>query len=173
MYTKYCTARPNPPFFPNQNSVLFRHDARIENTKPGAIPESVRMSQWMCSTSFVTVNNVVEYTSTCVGNPTVESVSSGGNTKLIVPVLPGGNQPSVVTVQNTPASVRLEQKKSELLANRSNPYNPETRFAVYFPPAPRPYICPERIPNNDTKPSTADCLPIRRFQGSAEALSNV
>jgi hypothetical protein len=32
-----------------------------------------------------------------------------------------------------------------------------------------PYICPERIPNNAPKPSTADCVPIRRFQGSAQA----
>jgi hypothetical protein len=53
------------------------------------------------------------------------------------------------------------------LAN--NPYDPATRFSQYFPPAPLPYVCPERIPNNDPKPSTRECIPITRFIGSKDA----
>jgi hypothetical protein len=74
-----------------------------------------------------------------------------------------------VTVQNIPASVTTSQRVTEILTRESDPYNPNTRFAAYFPPAPLPYICPERIPNNAPKGSTADCIPLRRFQGSAEA----
>jgi hypothetical protein len=75
----------------------------------------------------------------------------------------------VVDVQNVPASVTSAQRATTILKQESDPYDPKTRFAAYFPPAPLPYICPERIPNNLPKGSTADCVPLRRFQGSAQA----
>jgi hypothetical protein len=133
--------------------------SKIDNTQPGAIPESVRIANnWNCSTATVSVQNLVEFQSTCV--------TSIGKTKISVPVT---SSPPVIVVKNVPASVTMEHRVRELETNISNPYDPETRFAAYFPPAPLPYICPERIPNNESKPSTADCLPIRRFQGSAQA----
>lgn len=132
---------------------------KIDNTQPGATPESVRHSKWGYSTATVRVSNVLEYTS---------SVVSIGPAKLNVPV-PVGSPAPLVTVQNIPASVTSAQRVSEILTRESDPYNPNTRFAAYFPPAPLPYICPERIPNNLPKGSTADCVPLRRFQGSAQA----
>jgi hypothetical protein len=102
----------------------------------------------------------MEYNSTCA--------TMLGTQKVIVPVA-AGTHPPIVNVGNTAASVTSAQRMTETLTQESDPYNPDTRFAAYFPPAPLPYICPERIPNNDPKPSTADCLPIRRFQGSAQA----
>lgn len=158
MYTKYncCPpSRPRPLIVTNCCNP--KYVSKIDNTQPGAIPESVRIanSSWNCSTATVCVQNLVGIQSTCV--------TPIGKTKISVPVT---SAPPVITVRNVPASVTIEQRVREL---ETNPYNPETRFAAYFPPAPLPYICPERIPNNDSKPSTADCLPIRRFQGSAQA----
>jgi hypothetical protein len=134
--------------------------SKIDNTTPGAVPESVRIGKWQCSTAIVSVPNFIEYTSSCV--------TTIGTKKVIVPV-PSGSAPPVVNVQNTSASATTAQRIADLVRNESDPYNPESRFAAYFPPAPLPYICPERIPNNAPKPSTADCVPIRRFQGSAQA----
>lgn len=158
MYTKYnCCAGALPP----RTAAPITNTYRIDNTQPGAIPESIRVSKWNCSTAVVSVPNVAAYQSS-------STVLENGTAKVNVPV-PSGSPAPLVTVQNKPASRTVAQRVSELALNQSDPYNPETRFAAYFPPAPMPYICPERIPNNDTKPSTADCLPIRRFQGSAEA----
>jgi len=158
MYTKYN--RCPPP----RKLIIERcpphYISKLDNTQPGAIPESVRTTAWHCSTAIVNVTNFLEYNSSCT--------TVIGTQKVIVPVAPG-NPPPVVNVVNTPASVTSAQRVTEILTKESDPYNPETRFAAYFPPAPMPYICPERIPNNAPKPSTADCLPIRRFQGSAQA----
>ncbi len=161
MYTKYsCYPPPRRLVFTAPSSFPSGGKANIDNTKPGAVPESVRTSKWICSTATVCVPSLQEYTSSCI--------VTTGPTKLSVPV-PVGTSPPVVTVQNIAASVTTSQRVSEMLARESDPYNPNTRFAAYFPPAPLPYICPERIPNNLPKGSTADCVPIRRFQGSAEA----
>jgi hypothetical protein len=160
MYAKYnCCPTPHP-LRTAMNCCNPRYVSKLDNTQPGAIPESVRVGKWNCSTATVYVNNFVEYTSSCT--------TFVGTKKVIVPV-PDGSPPPVVTVLNTPASVTSAQRVTEILTRESDPYNPKTRFAAYFPPAPLPYICPERIPNNDPKPSTADCIPIRRFQGSAQA----
>lgn len=164
MYTKYtcppirkqlaevsrpCCIKPKP--------------SQIENTRPGALPESVRISSWPCSTAIVYSPNTVA--------ANTSSVTCIGPTKIEIPV-PAGSPAPIVTVQTVPASVTLRQRVATILDNESNPYNPATRFAAYFPPAPIPYECPERIPNNLPKPSTADCVPIRRFQGSAAAAGN-
>ena len=159
MYTKYNICQhPQKRIF--ETHISSRYISPIDNTQPGAPPESVRTAAWHCSTAVVCVTNFVEYNSSCT--------TVVGTKKVIVPVAPGNPAP-VVNVQNVPASVTCAQRVTQVLTKESDPYNPETRFAAYFPPAPMPYICPERIPNNDPKPSTADCLPIRRFQGSAQA----
>jgi hypothetical protein len=160
MYTKYnCCSAPRP-MSATTNCCTPRYVSKLDNTQPGAIPESVRVGTWNCSTATVSVNNFVEYTSS--------TTTFIGTKKVSVPV-PAGSPPPVVTVLNTPASVTSAQRVTEILTRESDSYNPQTRFAAYFPPAPLPYICPERIPNNGPKPSTNDCLPIRRFQGSAQA----
>jgi hypothetical protein len=160
MYAKYNCCTPIRPHPLQISKCCPKSVSKIDNTQPGAIPESVRIANnWNCSTATVTVTNIVQYESTCV-------TSIHGISKLSIPVT---NSPPIVSVKNVPASVTINQRVREIQTNESNPYNPETRFAAYFPPAPLPYICPERIPNNESKPSTADCLPIRRFQGSAQA----
>jgi hypothetical protein len=72
-----------------------------------------------------------------------------------------------IPTTTTPASVTTSQLRANIQLSESNPYDPATRFRQYFPPAPLPYICPERIPNNEPKASTRPCLPIQRFHGSA------
>jgi hypothetical protein len=163
MYTKYNTCPPQPRPLQRVSGAPCIHPRPVtfDNTKPGAIPESVRAAAWQCSTATVCVANAVEYGPAC---PTTLS----GATKVSVPV-PAGSSAPVVTVQNVPASATVAQRARESLERESNPYNPQTRFAAYFPPAPLPYICPERIPNNDSKGSTRECVPLSRFQGSAQA----
>jgi hypothetical protein len=160
MYTKYNCCPPPRPVLGAAVCCNPPYVSKVDNTQPGAIPESVRVGKWNCSTATVSVTNFVEYTSSCT--------TIVGTKKVTVPV-PIGSSPPVVTVSNTPASITSAQRVTEILSKQSDPYNPQTRFAAYFPPAPLPYICPERIPNNYSKPSTADCQPIRRFQGSAQA----
>jgi hypothetical protein len=161
MYTKYTCPPARTPRMVNLRPCFIKPSpSQIDNTQPGAIPESVRISSWPCSTAIVfSPNTVVANTSSfvCIGP-----------TKIEVPV-PVGSPAPIVNIQTVPASVTLRQRVATILDNESNPYNPNTRFAAYFPPAPIPYECPERIPNNLPRPSAADCLPIRRFQGSAAA----
>ena len=161
MYTKYnCCPVQSRPIARAAACCIPQPTSKLDNTQPGAIPESVRVGKWNCSTATVCVTNFVEYTSSC---------TTVIGTKKVNVAVPAGAPPPVVTIANVPASVTSAQRVTELLSRQSDPYNPETRFAAYFPPAPLPYICPERLPNNDPKPSTADCQPIRRFQGSAQA----
>jgi len=159
MYTKYiCPPIQRPIADVTQPCCIKPNVSQIDNTRPGALPESVRISSWPFSTAIVySPNTIITNTS---------SIVTIGPRKLEIPV-PSGSPAPIVTVQNIPTSVTLRQRVATILDNESNPYNPNTRFAAYFPPAPIPYECPERIPNNLPKPSTADCLPIRRFQGSA------
>jgi hypothetical protein len=160
MYAKYNCCLPPRRLNVVSNCCTPSYVSKLDNTQPGAKPESVRMGNWNCSTAIVSVNNFEEYTSSCT--------TFIGTKQVIVPV-PTGTAVPIVNISNTPASVTSAQRAKEILARESDSYNPQTRFAAYFPPAPLPYICPERIPNNYSKPSTADCIPIRRFQGSAQA----
>jgi hypothetical protein len=126
---------------------------------PGAIPESARILQQQCSTLWVTT---VLPTNCIVGNgsgSTVEKV------KLAVPSNPG-SAPVPVPVTNLSASLITQMKGSDVLLAASDPYNPATRFAQYFPPQPPGVPCPERLPSRDPKPSTRDCVPVSRFHGS-------
>jgi hypothetical protein len=92
------------------------------------------------------------------------SQRSTGPQTTQVPVIPGGSLP-YVAVGTVPASVSMGIQRDRVLATATNPYNPETRFSQYFPPAPIPYCRPIRYPSNDPKPSVNTCLPIRRFTG--------
>jgi hypothetical protein len=134
-----------------------------------AITESERMILRQPTEAWVTT----QIGPTCIVDvppqtSTVCSVGSGVTTtrRVLVPVAPAAPMP-YVPVGTTPASLTTQQRVVDTNSQAYNPYNPSTRFSQYFPPAPIPYICPMRIPNNDPKPSTRDCIPITRFHGSA------
>jgi hypothetical protein len=120
----------------------------------GAVAESVRIAE-KCETAWVTVP---------AGGSGCDAAR--GMVKLSVPVV--NNELPVITVGTLPASATIQQRVNAIAMLESDPYNPATRFRQYFPPAPLPYVCPERIPNNDPKPSTRECLPIQRFKTSAD-----
>lgn len=133
------------------------------NPDPKGYPESVRMSSEICEKPIVTVSN----SQSCLYTTSIKPPPNLPPNKIQIPVVPTSSLP-VVLVETTSASSTVSQKKNAVLFFESDPYNPATRFSQYFPPAPIPYQCPERIPNNDTKPSTAPCIPITRFQGSTK-----
>ena len=134
-----------------------------------AVPESVRVMQERCKFAYVTtyigaspnydpMNGMSTMSTTIVcGAPGIQKI-----TVPVVSIVP------LVDVGSVSASTTSRQRALEVISIGSDPYNPATRFAQFFPPAPIPYICPERIPNNDPKPSTAPCLPIQFFMGSAQ-----
>ena len=74
-----------------------------------------------------------------------------------------------VEVGTTPAHLTTQQYATAAVANNFDPYNPATRFSQYFPPTPRPYICPERIPNNLPIPRSV-CVPVTRYEGSQASI---
>lgn len=117
-------------------------------------PESVRMVQDQCSTMFLTVQN------------TISPCQPVGLTRVIqVPVIPGAPLP-VATVGTVPASLTTQQQTQALLLVQSDPYNPTTRFAQYFPTPPLPYCPPARLPTNEPPAPLFPCVPTQRFQGS-------
>ena len=136
---------------------------------PGsAIPESARIKQ-QCPNAIVTtqIGPSCEHASTnpTSGDPVSQTV------RVIVPVPVGGPIP-YVNVGTVPARITTQQAANATIVTSYDPYNPETRFRQYFPPAPLPYICPERIPNNLPIP-TSVCIPVTRYEGSlAEAKRN-
>jgi hypothetical protein len=134
---------------------------------PGsAIPESARLAEQQCRTAIVT---------TQIGPPceiATSNASSGApvsqTVRVEVPV-PAGAPPPYVVVGTVPARITTQQAATAAIASGYDQYNPATRFRQYFPPAPLPYICPERIPNNLPIP-TSVCIPVTRYEGSmAEA----
>lgn len=154
MYTRY---RPCPPTQVQKASVPYCPP--VQSNGPGAIAESSRLTAQLaaCGSAWV---------QTIPGPPClVGDTSNGGKIRVAVP--PAGPLP-VVEVRTTPASLTTQQAATATLFDATNPANPATRFAQYFPPAPIPYECPVRIPNNEPKPSVRDCVPITRFMGSAQ-----
>jgi hypothetical protein len=123
----------------------------------------MRMLTSVCPTAIVTV---IAAPDDCTVVNT-SSVTKAATEQIVVPVYPG-NTPPVVPVQTTSASITTQQRASSVAAMESDPYNPATRFAAYFPAPPIPYICPERLPNNEPKPSTRLCVGFTRFASSAE-----
>jgi hypothetical protein len=158
MYRRSCpvgrVSKPSIPFCPPPPS-------------PGsAIPESARMAKQLCRTAIVTTQRGPACESAS-SNPTAgEPVSQ--TVRVVVPVPPGGPMP-FVEVGTVPARITTQQAATAVVGTAYDPYNPATRFRQYFPPAPLPYVCPERIPNNLPIP-TSICIPVTRYEGSlAEA----
>jgi hypothetical protein len=135
----------------------------IVSRGPGAIPESMRTNKSVCGGAWVSVP--VGTTGCPVAQPYVSTVSTGNIQKSLIPVTPGSPMPQV-NVGTVPASTTSRQRGEA--TNTSDPYDPATRFAVYFPTPPIPYQCPERLPSLDPKPSTRPCLPPRLFHGSVK-----
>jgi hypothetical protein len=152
MYKCYKnTTRPSIPFCCDKTPQV--------SADPKGYPESMRLSG--CEQAIVTVNN----SQSCLYTVTIKPTDNLPPNKILVPVT---SQQPIVDVGTTSASQTIAQKKNAVIFRESDPYNPATRFNKYFPAPPIPYQCPERIPNNDPKPSTAPCLPIQRFQGSTK-----
>jgi hypothetical protein len=63
------------------------------------------------------------------------------------------------------ASFTVTNRAAQVVAAANNPYNPNTRFSQYFPPAPIPYCPPVKYVIADTLPSVNTCRPIQRFTG--------
>jgi len=154
MYSRY---RPCPPTAVQKTSIPYCPP--VVGSGPGAIAESAHLAQKVASCGSAWVQTIPGPRLCGVSEPT------GGVIRVAVP--PAGPLP-VVEVGTVPASLTTQQAATATLFDATNPYNPATRFAQYFPPPPVPAPCPFRMPNNDPKPSTRDCIPIRRFMGSAQ-----
>ena len=147
MYKRYGHGCPPVP---NKSSVPYC--CPVSSPGSGAIPESARITVAPCKYAWIQSST----SDPCNPQPVVISTI----------VSPGAPYP-LVPIGTTPASKTMQQQKQILANDVSNPYNPETRFAQYFPAPPIPYCPPTRVPNNDPKPSTRECVPIRLFQGSS------
>jgi hypothetical protein len=70
--------------------------------------------------------------------------------------------------QTTPSATTLAQRAADATTLAANdPYDPATRFAHLFPPAPVALVCPERLPSKEPAPSTVPCAPVVRYVGSS------
>lgn len=127
------------------------------SARPGAIPESARLIAQRCPEMWVTTNEPIS----CANG---DAASSGTTRvqKIRVPTTTGTLP--IVQVGTTLASVTTQYKATQVLNNASDPYDPATRFAQYFPPQPPVPPCPERIPN--PAPPDRPCVPNMRFHGS-------
>ena len=152
MYSRKCYNSQ-----PNTRSIPYVPKLVPTENQTKTVPESVRISREICATAVVTVPPPLP----CYGSP----IASPITTKLPIPVIPGYPVP-LTEVGTTPASLTTLQKSQFTWTAAQNPYNPDTRFTQYFPPAPVPYQCPIRVPSQDPKPSVLTCQPIRNFQGS-------
>jgi hypothetical protein len=119
----------------------------------GAMPESARIEQSMCPNAWFRSSAAP----TCSG-PVTQKIQLPTTGLTAIPV---------VTVETVPVSTTLQQRATQIQKIASDPYDPVTRFARYFPPAPLPYLCPERIPSNLPLPPETPCILNTRFQGSA------
>jgi len=153
MHSRYkYTCPPAPKRVPTSACCAAGAASKLPGSDPGAVPESVRIAEVKCGDIWTTqmIAKDCSYTTQKVKLPI-----AGGS----VPFTDVGTRPASVTTMMKGESARI---------TTVDPYNPATRFSQYFPAPPLPYECPERIPNNDPKPSTRECLPLRRFRGSKE-----
>jgi hypothetical protein len=90
-------------------------------------------------------------------------IENGAYQKIYAPF----SSSAPVVVGTVPASATVRKTVEQIKRNEVDPYNPVTRFSKYFPAPPLPYVCPERLPSKEPIPSTPECIPIQRFQGSA------
>jgi len=111
------------------------------------------------------------------GNAIPESIRVTADTCPITYVLgqPVTNQPTIVPVQTTPASATTAALSRVVQQQASDPYNPATRFAQYFPAEPLPYIEPRtmRVPTNEPIPSMVPCQVEKRYETTAETLARL
>jgi hypothetical protein len=163
MYSRY---RPCPPTAVQKASTPYCPP--VVGSGPGAIAESARLQQRVAACGSAWVQTVPGPAQCGIGEP------SGGVIRVAVP--PAGPLP-VVEVGTVPASQTTKNAANVITTGSDtwDPYNPKTRFnqyftrfSQYFPPDPIPAPCPFRMPSNDPKPSTRECLPIQRFMGSAQ-----
>lgn len=122
---------------------------------PGsAKSESARMAEQQCRTALVTTQ-----LGPACGGPVSQTVRVEVRVPAAAPM-------PYVDVGTVPARITTQQAATAAISTGYDPYNPATRFRQYFPPAPLPYVCPERIPNNLPIPTTV-CIPVTRYEGSA------
>lgn len=157
MYSKYKHCASYTPVHPTASQSCCVTKESMPG--PGAIPESSRLAARRCGTIWVTVPP----RSSC-------GSSGGGETanepeKVEIPITASDVIP-VQTVETTPASATVRLTAERVRQQESNPYNPATRFAQYFPAPPLPYVCPERIPNNGPAARISECVPVARYSGS-------
>jgi len=142
--------------------------------------ESERMASEMCPTAWMTISCPPASCDT-IGAGTVLNATAGipieyrtaipwtgcavPTQRIQIPVIPSQGPP-VAVVGGQPASVALQQKTTARQLMESDPYNPTTRFAQYFPPAPVPAPCIVRLPNTNPPIPLIPCIPPTRFQGS-------
>ena len=155
MHKRYCSGSTKSVY-----AASCCNEKPIVNSSRG-YPESMRLASKGCKSMTVTIP-----AQPCDYITPVFNIENPPN-KLYVPMIPGGQLPVVDVVTNS-ASVTVKQTASIILSKESDPYNPDTRFAKYFPAPPLPYQCPARLPNNDPLPSTRGCIDIQRFQGSTK-----
>ena len=127
----------------------------ISSPGPGAVPESIRITRGACPTVWITSDVPNE----C---PAMQSGTYKARTQ--VPV--AGK--SYVDIGNSASSLTTQRRSAAAIYSSQSMFNPATRFSKYFPPAPLPYVCPERIPSNEPMISLMPCMPLLRYRGSAE-----
>ena len=155
MHKRYCHNSLNN----NRSGNTCCKPSQSINTESGG-PESMRILGANCNKATVSIESGSCLYSQPMANENVR-------TKVSLPVIPGYPVP-VIEVRSTPASKTTKQREYDIQFNAQNQYNPDTRFIQYFPPAPIPYQCPERIPNNEPLPRQRPCLPVQQFQGSVK-----
>lgn len=144
--------------YSNTNVQNFIPSSVVQSTlnQTGAIPESVRMRLETCTSLFIQC-------------PLVSPCDVYDGSKCTI-TIPRGSVPAPTPVRTIPASETTKRLREAAMFEASNPYNPDTRFAVYqepLPPQPQFLIeAPFRPPNPGLvfKPGT-NCV-INRFEGS-------
>lgn len=149
MYTRYfhSHSRPAPAqvsraYCPPVKTPGSGHDSGITPPDSCHMEMNAYTNQWV--TSPVVVNGVTQKVTTQVnGNGVLPYVEVGTTPESVTTANRG------LAAQQTPATTTVD-----------------SRFAQYFPPAPRPYVCPERLPSNEPAAPDRPCVPITRFEGS-------
>jgi hypothetical protein len=149
MYTRYfhSHSRPAPAqvsraYCPPVKTPGSGHDSGITPPDSGRIAMNAYTPKWV--TTPVVVN--------CVTQKVTTQVNGNG----VLPYVEVGTTPESVTTANRGLAAQQTPVTTTV----------DSRFAQYFPPAPRPYVCPERLPSNEPAAPDRPCVPITRFEGS-------
>jgi len=166
--TTYPCSAPTNVVIPFKSQTVCCPPVRLNKTSVGpccpvVIPDSIaaqsesdRIASKVKSV-FATTPAVAD----CVGG-----TGTGVNNvqQSTTPVTPGAPIPYISTSAPA-ASFTVTNRAAQVVAAANNPYNPNTRFSQYFPPAPIPYCPPVKYVIADTLPSVNTCRPIQRFTG--------